>query len=261
MPVYTLLGASGSTGSAILRCLLEEPPKDLQLQIMARSKAKLLKIFPDLENKCKFPLKIVEGTPDHHDAMRLSLGSADVIFQCIAAKVAKPGASLCYDTTRHIIEALTDLRDEQPASYKIPTVLVLRAAILSKALSCQVPWLVVRLLWFCLYHQYADLEKGTQFLQRKAEETPDLLNYIIVDPPAIHDPNGTTRIGHTLVLSEKQAPNLSYTDLGAGFCELAERRVQFKGKEVGVSATGHVKLTWRVQLGFLWASLKARFSG
>ena len=49
MPTYTLLGATGSTGSAILRCLLSQPPRDLTLKVLVRTKSKLLTLFPGLE--------------------------------------------------------------------------------------------------------------------------------------------------------------------------------------------------------------------
>lgn len=39
MPIYTLLGATGSTGTAIVRNLLNNPPQDLKLNISVRSKS------------------------------------------------------------------------------------------------------------------------------------------------------------------------------------------------------------------------------
>ena len=42
-----------------------------------------------------------------------------------------------------------------------------------------------------------------------------------------------------------------YADLGAAFCEVAERREEFKGQAVLVSSVGEVTETWGVLAGYL----------
>ncbi|KXL46008.1 hypothetical protein M433DRAFT_154059 [Acidomyces richmondensis BFW] len=48
-------------------------------------------MFPDLEETSQFLLNIFEGAHNNHDAMSQYLRGADVIFQCIATNIAKPG--------------------------------------------------------------------------------------------------------------------------------------------------------------------------
>lgn len=87
------------------------------------------------------------------------------------------------------------------------------------------------------------------------------MDYIFIDPPSIHDADGTTPTGYKLVLNEKQDPALSYAHLGAAFCEVAERRVEFGGKAVGVTATGTVNQTMGTLFGYMATGVKGRIWG
>jgi hypothetical protein len=113
---------------------------------------------------------------------------------------------------------------------------------------------------FCFHHVYEYLRRASTLFRSASEESPGLLHYIFVDPPAIHDPHGTTPTGHALVTngSEKQEPALSYSDLGAAFCEIAQRRDEFADREVGPTATGKEHLTVNILFGYLIAGLKSR---
>ncbi|KAK5126068.1 hypothetical protein LTR85_011423 [Meristemomyces frigidus] len=261
MPTYALLGATGATGSAVLRFLLEQPPKDLTLKILVRNKAKLDKAFPGLENSDAFPVSVIEGTPSDAGALQRSLKGASVVFMCIATNESKRGTSVAYDTTAAITNALQILRKDQGASYTKPTILQLRTASLNDTFVAHYSWLQYNAVWFCLYYCYADLDRAAKLLQATAAETPELLDYIFVDPPALHDADGTTRTGHELVTDREGTSSVNYADLGAAFCEIAEKRDRFKGRGVGVSATGKVNETWGVLLGYLSGGAKARIFG
>ncbi len=110
---------------------------------------------------------------------------------------------------------------------------------------------------FCFYYIYADLDRACKLFA----DSPGLLDHIFIDPPAIHDADGTTPTGYKLILEEKQDPVLSYADLGVAFCEVAERRDEFVGKAVGVTATGEVNQTWGVLMGYMAAGVKSRVWG
>ncbi|MCJ1421633.1 hypothetical protein MMC32_007999 [Xylographa parallela] len=262
MATYALLGATGGTGSAILRYLLEAPPPNLHLQIFVRSKSKLLKAFPDLESQAPFRITITEGTPDDPTALQTCLRGATVVFMCIATNQCTPGLSICYDTTAAIIGALRALRQEQQASsYAAPTVLQLRSLNSNPALALKGSAVAHAVLRYCLYYVYSDLDRGCELLAQTAADDPALLDYVFVDPPGLHDVDGTTRTGHELLLTELPKMNLSYADLGAAFCEVAERRTEFRGMAVAVSATGPVTLTTSTLAGFVLTGLKSRWLG
>lgn len=260
MPVYALLGATGSTGSSILRNLIAHPPKDIHLNIFVRSKSKLLHSFPSLETSPPFPLTITEGSPSSPTQTRAALSSADVIFACIGSNYSTPGISLITETATSIISALEYHRSALGPAYKIPTIIQLRSASLNPALKTQVPWIGQKLAFFFFGHVYADLSRACDLFE---SVSPDLLHYIYVDPPAIHDAEGTVPTGHKLLLEEgeEQKPDISYSDLGVAFCEVAERRAELRGRAVGVSATGEVTRTLGTLLGYAAVGVKGRIWG
>ncbi|MCJ1377048.1 hypothetical protein MMC17_000138 [Xylographa soralifera] len=261
MATYALLGATGSTGSAILRCLLEEPPPRLELNVFVRSKSKLLTAFPNIESKTPFRVDIIEGTPDDNAALQKCLQGANVVFMCIATNECKRGLSICYDTTSAIIAALKALREKQASSYTAPTILQLRSVNSNPTLASKESVIAHSIITYCLHYVYADLDRGCELLAKTATEDPGLLDYVYVDPPGLHDANGTTRTGHELLVTELPKMNLSYADLGAAFCEVAVCRNEFKGMAVAVSATGPVTLTSSTLLGYIFTGLKARWWG
>ncbi|KAK5010701.1 hypothetical protein LTR28_008317 [Elasticomyces elasticus] len=261
MPTYALLGATGSTGSAILRCLISQPLKHLTLNIFVRSRSKLCKAFPDLERTSAFKTNIIEGIPNDTIAMQECLKDADIVIACIGSNYSTPGISLIYDTTTATIDALEVHRKTQGSAYKPPTIIQLRSASLNPIFKAALPWFAQQVAPFCFYYIYEDLDRACKLLASSLIDSPGLLDYIFVDPPSIHDADGTTPTGYKLILDEKQDPALSYADLGVAFCEVAERRDEFVGKAVGVTATGTVNLTWGVLLGYMATGVKGRIWG
>jgi hypothetical protein len=261
MPTHALLGATGATGSAVLRCYLESPPKDISLNIFVRSKAKLTKIFPDLEATSSPRITIVEAPLDDNQALQSCLRGAEVIHSCIATNDAKPGNRVSQDIAHAVLTALAGLKAEQRSDYIKPTAIIIRAAPLNPDLSGHMPALVHRWLWFVLYHVYSDLEKATKIYEDSAA---GLLEYIFVDAPALFDAEGVVRTGHRLLApgdTGVASAGVNYADLGAAFMEIAERKEEFAGKGVGVSATGAVREQWGVLFGYQMAGLKGRLWG
>lgn len=259
MPTYVLLGATGSTGSAVLRCLLSEPPQGVKLNILVRSKAKLLKAFPKLEKTAAPRTHIIESTSTDTAALEACLDDADVVFMCVGSNESKPGTTLSYDTAAAIIDTLKNLRKLRGNGYKIPTIVQLRTASLNPALARQAPRLVRRMVSFCLHYNYADIKRACALYETAATES--LLDYIFVDPPTIHDADGTKRTGYKLISTETQETALSYADLGAAICEIATRGPELRNRPVGVTATGNVNATWGVLAGYLVGGAKNRISG
>lgn len=266
MPTYALLGATGATGSSILRCLLSQPPQDLTLNVFIRSKSKLLGLFPDLENTKSFKVNIVEGTPSNAAALQHALRDADVIFMCIASNVGRPGTTLTLDTATSIVAALKTLREEQGAAYHTPTILQLRSVQQNEIFQKQASWLAKLIISltveFANYYVYKDVNDAYELYVQAHKADPKNLEYISVDPPAIMDGEGTTPTGYELTVDHLPANHVvSYADLGAAFVEIAERRREFAFKGVGVGATGHVNMTFSKNLQEMGTSVWARVFG
>ena len=265
MPTYALLGATGATGSAVLRNLLEQPPKYLRLRILVRNKPKLMKSFPNLESSPPFPISVNEGSLSDGVALRTCLEGANAILQCVGSNQSRPGTTITFDTTASIIQALRDLREAQGNKYITPTILQLRAAPMNKALAAHeswiTSWIVGFLMWFCLGYVFADHKRATELLESTVAETPGLLEYIFLDPPGTMDPDGTTPTGYQLVITEKMGMGISFADLGVAICEVAERRDAFRGKGVGMYGTGEINMTWQLNVRYLIDGAKARVLG
>lgn len=259
MPTYALLGATGSTGSAVLRCLLSEPPQGVKLNILVRSKSKLLKAFPKLDKTGAPGTRIIESTSTNAVALEACLDDADVVFMCVGSNESNSGTTLSFDTAGAIINTLKNLRKLRGNEYKIPTIVQLRTASLNPALARQAPRLVRRVVSFCLHYNYVDIKRACELYESAAKES--LLNYIFVDPPTIHDADGTQRTGYKLISTETQETALSYADLGAAMCEIATRGAELRNQPVGVTATGKVNETWGVLAGYLIGGAKNRISG
>nr|POE72080.1 averufin oxidase a [Quercus suber]POE72083.1 averufin oxidase a [Quercus suber] len=263
MPTYALLGATGGTGSAILRALLASPPANLTLNILVRNKAKLLTAFPSLEATSSFQIHIHEGSPSNSAVLYSALVNAEVIFCCIATNNSLPGTSVALDTAQAIIPALERHREEQGQSYRSPSLLLLRSASLNPTFSIRQGWLLHTIIMFCEHYIYADLERARELYQSAYARSavPKLLVPIMVDPPAIHSPDVTQPTGHTLMLEGEQTPTLNYADLGVAFVELAQRKEEFAGLEVAVSATGKVTEDWPALSRYMFAGARGRILG
>lgn len=260
MSTYALLGATGSTGSGVLRCLLSEPPAGATLNILVRSKSKLLQAFPKLdETTAAIRIRIVEGTSTDPAALEPCLDDAAVVFMCVGSNESRRGTTLSSDTAAAMVDALQRLRTRRGAGYQTPTVLQLRTASLNPALARQAPRIVRAIVAFCMHHHYADMQRACALYESAATET--VLHYVWVDPPTIHDAAGTARTGHRLIATEAQRTALSYADLGAAMCEIARRRAEFRNRPVGVTATGRVRATWRVLAGYLLTGARDRIVG
>jgi hypothetical protein len=261
MPTHALLGATGATGSAVLRCYLDNPPNDLTLNIFIRSKAKLLKAFPDLESTPSIHITITEAPLTDGKVLQTCLRGSEVIHMCIATNDAKPGNSVSQDGAQAIIAALTELRVGKHSSYIKPIILIIRAAPLNPDLERHMPGLVKKWLWFVLYHIYSDLEKASKIYEDAAS---GLLDYVFVDPPALFDAEGPERTGHRLILegdTGEASAGVNYADLGAAFMEILDRKDECVGKSVGVSATGAVREEWSTLLWYQLEGLKGRVWG
>jgi len=257
--IYSLLGATGSSGSATLRAILANPPQNLkEVKVFVRSNAKLRKSFPSLENNGRPAINVIEGDLSNHDALKRTFDNTDVIINCIGTNSSPPGERTSRDAADAVISALKALCTEKGKAYKAPVVLLLRSASLNPVAGRSVPTLVRRMLKFCLFYAYDDLDRAGKQFQSMSEE--GLLRYIFVDPPALHDPNGKPT-GYSLSTTDPCSKNLGYADLGAGFAEVAERRDEFADGAVGVSSTGKVTTDWPNLVGNIVLGLRGRILG
>lgn len=264
MPTHALLGATGSTGSAILRHLLTHPPSEpLNLKVFIRSKTKLLELFPALSDPSthspKLQIQITSAPLTDTAALTSCLRDAEIIYQCIATNDAAPGTRVARDAADAVIGALQTLR-EQNSDCKVPTLLLLRSVSLNPSFRPQTPWLQDAIVHFCLHSVYTDLAAaGERYVTAAAE---GLFEYVFVDPGALHDSQGTEGTGFELSVGEAPKRGLvGYADLGAAFVAIAGRKGEFEGKGVGVDGTGTVRTEWGTLAWYNLRGVWGRVSG
>ena len=266
MPKYVLLGATGATGSAVLRSILKDPPQNLQLDIIVRSAQRLRKRFPDLQTESK-GIRVLEGQCTDPALLRKCCDGATTIFACVGANESKPGMSLVYDTANAMVIALQCIEGELGDAYQAPTVVQLRTASLNYEMSRRSPAWVTTFVKWGMYHLYLDISRACSLYESFAapklleEQSPSLvrkplLKYIYADPPTVHDADGIECTGYKLIVDEEYPPAISYADLGAAMYELGRRQEGFSNQALGVVATERPRETWgalsRAWLGVLY---------
>ncbi|GIZ47932.1 hypothetical protein CKM354_001100700 [Cercospora kikuchii] len=276
MAKYTLCGATGATGRAILHHLLSNPPQPQQsfqdqepftLNIFLRNKQKLLTQFPTLESSPPFTTEIFSGSNKDTAIWKQALSNTDVILMCIATNDSTKGMTLFSDTAHAVITALRELKSEQGKEYKTPTILILRAITLNKIFNPTLDKPAI--LFFALRYLYDAMMESNQLYETAAKENPGLLDIVYVDPPAIHDEEGLGGpTGYRLDVeppTQKGAADVrhdvSYADLGVAYCEIARRREEFLGKGVVITATGQVRTTWGRNISGLVSGMVGRVWG
>ncbi|KAK1073917.1 hypothetical protein LTR12_001324 [Friedmanniomyces endolithicus] len=258
MPIHAVLGGTGGTGSAILQCLLSSQIPDLHINVLVRSKSKLLKAIPQLESTSSAIVTIFEAPISNTDAFQACLNGASTIYVCIATNMASRTNAIACTTAAPLIAALEHFRKEQGSKYKPPVVLFNRSMALNPDVQFMPSPLVKRFTVWIMYGIFDDLLKALA-LYTQAEKD-GLLTCITVDPPAIMEPNGTEATGYKLVQRGKAAPMIYYADFGRAMVEIGQRREEFGGKSVGVSATGAVRPEVLINLWRMLQGLRMRLT-
>ncbi|KAK0934442.1 hypothetical protein LTR29_013969 [Friedmanniomyces endolithicus] len=231
MPIHAVLGGTGGTGSAILRCLLSSQIPDLHINVLVRSKSKLLKAIPQLESTSPTLVTIFEAPISNTDAFQACLNGASTIYVCIATNMASRTNEIACTTAAPLLAALNHFRKEQGSEYQPPVVLFNRSMALNPDVQFMPSALVKRFTVWVMYGIFDDLLKARAMYAEA--EMDGLLTCITVDPPAIMEPNGTEATGYELVVRGKAAPMLYYADFGRAMVEIGQRREEFAGKSVG----------------------------
>jgi putative NADH-flavin reductase len=248
MSAYAILGATGSTGSSILRLLSASPEN--KIHVLVRSKAKLQKIAPiSIDNP---NIAIFEGSISDHDVLQQCLAGTKAAFLCVAAVENIPGCSIAQDTAHAVVDALSTLRKDSP-NFKSPRLIVLSSSSVDDKFWADTPAFLHNLLWTALSFLYTDLAKQERYLRSQE----DWLSFTFMMPGGIsHD----VQREHELSVT-KQKTFVSFLDVAAGMIELAdEESGRWEGQNVSVILKGgqSAKFEWMAPLG-LFKGLTVHF--
>lgn len=257
MVVHALLGATGSTGSAVLIYLLETEPEHLRLNIFVRNKEKLLSAFPQILEVSRPEIHIYAAPLTDLETLSDCLRNAEVIYNCIAANRPVRGMDVAQSSAASIIAVLQDLKKDtqQPP----PLLLMNRSMMLNTKINYHTSAFLRAIVYFMLYHVYEDIVKAANLYKQAAEAKRPVLKYVYMDAPGLHDSDSMERTGHRLVLKDEvTTEGLNYADFGAAWVEAAGRRKEVENRQVAVAATGHVRTQYLVLVGYNWQGLLSR---
>lgn len=231
MPTYAILGATGNTGQAILKILLQD--KTTTIKAYCRSKPKLLHLTPSAASSPN--LQIHEGSLSNTQLLTSCLRNTDAAFLCVAVPNNKPNCTIAQDTAAAVITALRTLRDED-AMAKLPRLVVLSSAATEACLCGEIPAWGLAILKRSESYLYADLEVAEEVLRAQ-----DWSETVFVKPGALTVDEAK---GYEFSVDSMGLSPLPYADLARGMVEVAEGKRVFEKGFVAVVSTGKARFPW-----------------
>lgn len=225
---YAILGATGQTGSEIVKALL---PTKAHLNIYARSLSRLQSQFPSIQTAPNVTLFI--GDLSNTELLSSCLTNVDVVLSSVAQNRNEPGLSVAQQTALAIIQALEPRRSSPET---LPNVVFLSSgAVMPDQNAEQNDTFAQRLVHWCIYWVYTDLEKSFELFKAN----PWVPVIIAAASALVH---GT---GHDVVLvDDKEAASLiiSYADLAKGMIMMGDEGKKWHGKHVAMWVNGGKKI-------------------
>jgi len=208
MPRYAVLGATGNTGLALMKVLLQTPDKEINAY--CRSRSKLLKLCPELTDRKT--AAIFDGPLDRIDILVECLRGTRAAFLTVAQSENLPNCTVARDTATCVIKALRILHEDK---IPLPKLVILSSASLEPTFCNDVPQWVHTMLYYAASHVYKDLELAEALLR---SEQSWITGTTWVKPGGLsHD----TQKGH-VVSTDCAVTPLSFLDLAAGMVEVAD---------------------------------------
>jgi len=235
MPSYAVLGATGNVGSALLEVLLKTP--DAEVRAYVRSKAKLLRMRPDLADNDR--VRIHEGGIDDIARVTDCISDTKAVFLAVGLSENVPYCTIMQDTAHSVLSAMKQLR-AQDTHCRHPRLVVLSSASLDAHLCRDLPRFAHSVLLMGSSWIYADLRAAEELLRSQEH----WVKAVFVKPAGlVHD----RQQGHKLS-TDRQQTFLSFLDLAGGMVEVAEEDDDYwEMKNVSVLPTAKdVKIEWWV---------------
>ncbi|KAI4175554.1 MAG: hypothetical protein LQ343_001545 [Gyalolechia ehrenbergii] len=232
MPLYAVLGATGATGSNILKLLTKDPQNTINVYV--RSKSKLLAQVPGITSNKR--VNIFTGNLSDTALIASCVKNTDAIFSTVASNDNVPDTHIAQDTAQSIVVALMDLRMTEPQT-KLPTIIWLSSASVNPKFYKKEPAFVHWLLSHAFSFVYTDLAHAEDYLKMHQK----WLKAVFIQPGGLSEDK---QRGHALSLDKEQTFT-SYADLAAGMIEVAEKGgYDWQGVAV-VPATDGTAFEWK----------------
>jgi putative NADH-flavin reductase len=223
MSTYAILGATGSTGTAILQLLSASPHNHINL--LVRSQSKLANLSPSALSNPN--IHIFESSISDIPTLTHCLTNTSAVFLAVAVNANVPGCSIAQDTAHAVISALSILKKDD-AHFKPPRLIVLSAAPLEPALWPNPSTWQRKLLYCALSNLYADLELAHAYLR---SQDSWVSSTFVMPGGIVHD----VQAGHEVVADRHQEGFVSYLDVAAAMIEVADHEGgRWEGRNVSL---------------------------
>lgn len=230
MATYSILGATGNCGTALLELLLQTT--EARVKAYCRNKEKLERLVPAVVNNER--VEIFTGSISDADLIGKAMYGSRAVFLTATTNDNVPGCHISQDLVHTVIEALQRVRSRDKAQTEIPKLVLLSSATIDPWISRKNPWvnaIVRRSAWWV----YKDLELAEQYLRSHE----DWVSCVYIKPGGL---SVDVQRGHRLTLDDEES-FVSYLDIAAGMIETAQDpQGRWDNKNVGVvNANGKAK--------------------
>jgi putative NADH-flavin reductase len=230
MESYSILGATGNCGSALLTLLIQTT--GARIKVYCRNKDKLVRLIPEVANNTR--VEIFTGSILDVDLFAKATYGSRAVFLTASTNDNIPGCHISQDLAHTVIKALEQTKSVTGAEATIPKLVLLSSATIDSWISRKSPWvnaIVRRSAW----HVYRDLELAEEFL--RSHES--WVSCVYIKPGGL---SVDLQRGHRLTLDDEES-FVSYLDIAASMIEAADdEEGKWENKNVGVvNANGKAK--------------------
>lgn len=227
MSSFTILGATGNCGTALLNLLLQSDASSIK--VYCRTKEKLVRLVPQAAHDAR--VQVYTGSILDVDLFAKAVRGSQAVFLTASTNDNIPGCHISQDLAKTVIKALEQNRaidDDTPVT--MPKLVLLSSATIDPWISRKSPWInavVRRSAW----HVYHDLELAEDFLRSHE----DWVTTIYIKPGGL---SVDAQRGHKLSLDDEES-FVSYLDIAAGMIEAGtDKDGKWDLKNVGVVNAG-----------------------
>lgn len=202
---YTILGATGNCGQALLLLLLKR--QDVTIKVYCRNEDKLRRLIPEVKT-CK-NVEIYSGHIYDVDLFAKAMYGSAAVFLAASTNDNIPGCHISQDLAGTVIKALQQIKSVDSTA-PMPRLALLSSATIDPWLSRNTPW-VNAIIGRSAYHVYRDLELAEALLWQQER----WLTCIYIKPGGL---SVDIQRGHCLTLDAEES-FVSYLDVAAGMIE------------------------------------------
>jgi uncharacterized protein YbjT (DUF2867 family) len=193
MSSYSILGATGNCGQALLELLLNTP--EVKIKVYCRNKEKLFRLVPAVVGSKQ--VEIFTGSILDVDLLAKAMYGCQSVFLAATTNDNIPGCHISQDLARTVVTALGKTKAEATSEIKMPRLVLLSSATIDPWLSRKQP-LINAIIRRSAWHVYRDLELAEEIL-RKHE---DWLSCVYIKPGGL---SVDVQRGHMLTLDHEES--------------------------------------------------------